>query len=629
VGGVRVATGIRGSFAPEPGDWTDASDQTRFADSVVLYGPHGAGRPVGPQAAGRLRRFVGTASLLVSLSVGGCTFTSSAGADRVRETPPAPPPPPAAGAALPLEEPGTEPRSAADRAWVDVHHYDIRIDLRNPESGTFRGDVTLTLDRRSAGGWIGLDFAGLDIESLDVNGEEARHLRDGSLLRVDTSGHEAEGLEVRVRYGGAPRDGLFFGQDANGEPAVFADNWPNRARWWFPSNDHPADKATVRFTVQVPTGFGVIANGYELDRRDGEGSTTWVWETDASAPIPPYTMVVGVARFERRGLAPAACGSAPVGESGDCAGVSVWGLAGGGDYGADRFSRGPDMIDFYTELVGPYPYEKLAHVQSSTRFGGMENSSAIFYARGGWEGQRMGEGVIAHETAHQWFGDSITPATWYHLWVSEGFASYFGPLYFEARDGEEAFRERMEAIAATAKRSNVIGQAIVDSTTNELFDLLNANNYQKGAWVLHMLRGFLGDDLFFEGVRDYYARHLHDAASTEDVRAAFERVSGRDLEEFFQQWVYSPGYPDFGITWQIEGEDLVVDIEQRQPATWPAFTMEAAIEVRRRGGTTFLLPVEISGRRQTLRFGGMSDVVDLVFDPEGRILKDVEVARDG
>ncbi len=534
-------------------------------------------------------------------------------------------PEPGEASATPLEDPGVEPRSAADRAGIDVTHYDIQLLLENPAAGTFQGDVTLTLDRPGPGDWIPLDFAGLDVESIEVNGKEARFVRDGSLLRVDAAGAPTENVRVRIRYGGAPVNGLFFGQDANLEPAVFADNWPNRARWWFPSNDHPADKATVRFTVRVPTGFGVVANGYELDRRTSGGSTTWVWETDADAPIPPYAMVVGIARFERRGLAPAACGNAPAGVSNGCADVSVWALAGDGDYGAERFARGPDMVDFYTELVGPYPYEKLAHVESSTRFGGMENSSAIFYGRGGWEARRMGEGVIAHETAHQWFGDAVTPASWFHLWVSEGFASYFGPLYFEARDGVEVFRDRMEAAGQAAKTSNVIGQAIVDSTTNNLYDLLNANNYQKGAWVLHMLRGLLGDDVFFAAIRDYYTRHLHGAASTEDVRAAFERASGRDLKPFFEQWVRSPGYPDFDITWRVIEDELVLDIRQRQAPSWPAFTMMAEIEVRRRGGTTFRLPVEIEGRSQTLRFGGMADVVDVTFDPEGWILKDVEI----
>jgi len=627
-----VAGGINGSSIRERG--------VRQASSGRLARANGAARVVRPQAGGpigshaiacRAARILLLGSAALALQGCGLT-TSSMGGTAPRRAEPTPPSadeaaaPPAAAPA-PLEAPGVELRSAADRAGIDVTHYDVRVDLSDPASGVIRAEATLTLDRRGAGEWIELDFAGLDIEDVRVNGSEARFLREGSRLRIDASGVPADGIEVAIRYSGTPADGLFFGNDANGDPAVFADNWPNRARWWFPANDHPSDKATARITVRVPPGYGVISNGHRLDVRESENGTTWVWETDPAAPIPTYTMVVGIARFETRGLAPAACGRAPAGDDGDCADVSVWALAGDGDYGAERFARAPDMVDFYAGLVGPYPYEKLAHVESSTRFGGMENSSAIFYGRGGWESRRMGEGVIAHETAHQWFGDAVTPAGWAHLWVSEGFASYFGPLYFETRDGVEAFRERMSDIARTAKTSDVIGQAIVDSSSNRLFDYLNANNYQKGAWVLHMLRGLLGDETFFAGIRDYYARHRHGTASTADVRAALERASGRDLSEFFSQWLYAPGYPRLAIEWRIEDDRLVLDVRQRQPPSWPAYTMMAEIEIRRRGGTTFRLPVEIAGRSQTLRFGGMADVVDVVFDPDGWILHDADVTR--
>lgn len=599
---------------------------------------HGAARTPGPQAA-RLRRSfkAGALALLLGLSVQGCgltTISMGAGVPAGRPSAAASVETPAA-VPISLPDPGVELRTAEDRTGIDVTHYDIQLDVTDPATGAFRGDVTLSLDLEAGRTSIDLDFAGLDIESVEVDGVTTSFLRDGAVLRIGPLAPPAmpqpmgaaRSLDVRIRYGGAPIDGLFFGEDADLEPAVFADNWPNRARWWFPANDHPSDKASVRFTVRVPAGYGVIANGYRLDVREAGETSTHVWETDRSAPIPAYTMVVGIARFESRELAAAACGNAPVGAARGCADVSVWALPGDGDYGAEIFARAPDMVDFYSELIGPYPYEKLAHVESSTRFGGMENSSAIFYGRGAWEGRRLGEGVIAHETAHQWFGDAVTPASWFHLWVSEGFASYFGPLYFEARDGAEVFRERMEAIAETAKSSNVIGQAIVDSTSNNLFDLLNANSYQKGARVLHMLRGLLGDEVFFAGIRDYYARHLHDVADTEDVRAAFERVSGRDLEDFFTQWVYSPGYPDLAIAWSIEGDELVLDIRQRQAPSWPTFTMMAEIEVKRRGGTTFRLPIELAGRAQTLRFRGMEDVVDVAFDPDGWILKDVEVHR--
>ncbi|MCG8466841.1 MAG: M1 family metallopeptidase, partial [Gemmatimonadetes bacterium] len=412
---------------------------------------------------------------------------------------------------------------------------------------------------------------------------------------------------------------------------AFADNWPNRARWWFPSNDHPADKATVRFDVTAPVGWAVVANGRlseVVPLRTRANRTRWVWETDPDAPIPPYAMVIGLARFERSSIGAAACGMAPaVAPEGGYAAVEVWALAGDGAYGTERFSRAADMLDFYTELIGPYPYEKLAHVESSTRFGGMENSSAIFYARAGWEGRRMGEGVIAHETAHQWFGDSVTPASWYHLWVSEGFASYFGPLYFEARDGVERFRELMASSRETATTSDVVGQAILDSTSNQLFDLLNRNNYQKGAWVLHMLRARLGDDVFFRAIRDYYERHEHGVADTDDVRAAFERASGDDLAAYFDQWVARPGHPRLAITWRPVSDDLVLTIAQTQPSDWPTFALDFEIEIRGGARDGERESISISDRESAVTIVGAGSATGIAFDPDVEVLATAEVRR--
>ncbi len=567
----------------------------------------------------------------IALLAGGCASGSS---DGFRPSP-TPVERPTVNASTVLPEPGVELRSVRDRLGFDVQHYDLSIDLSRPASGEFEATATLRGEAAPGIDRIGLDFAGLDIRSVELDGEPIAHERRGAVLTVGPfePSRGARIREIRIEYGGTPENGLFFGEDADGEPTIFADNWPNRARWWFPSNDHPYDKATVRFVVTVPDGYAVIANGVQdgPQRPVGDGLTRWVWATDPEVPIPSYTMVIGVAPFEYRALGAVACGRSPAAQpvrgSGRCAPVSVWALAGDGDYGAERFARAPDMLDYYSELVGPYPYEKLAHVESSTRFGGMENSSAIFYGRGGWEARRMGEGVIAHETAHQWFGDAVSPASWYHIWVSEGFASYFGPLYFEARDGVEAFRALMRSSRETAVTSDVVGQAIVDSSSNQLFDLLNRNSYQKGAWVLHMLRGRLGDDAFFRGIQDYYRRHLHGAADTEDVRAAMERASDQDLGGFFDQWVYSPGHPRLEIAWSGDGADLVASVVQGQPVEWPTFDFEFELEIEGGERDGERETVRMSSREKSVRIAGAGDATDIVFDPDVSVLATAEVRR--
>src|SRR5205807_7463036 len=196
------------------------------------------------------------------------------------------------------------------------------------------------------------------------------------------------------------------------------------------------------------------------------------------------------------------------------------------------FAPSATALAFFSQTIEPYPYEKLALIIGATQFGGMENSSAIvfpshlFITRGNDKmSARFGiptriEEVVSHEIAHKWFGDSVTESTWADLWLSEGFATYFAGLFVEKYDGEDAFREYMHNAALRyfgyEKRTNT---PIHDTTTIDLMALLNPNNYEKGAWVLHMLRRRLGDEAFFTGLRNYYNAHKSATATSEDLRA--------------------------------------------------------------------------------------------------------------
>src|SRR2546427_9923820 len=204
-------------------------------------------------------------------------------------------------------------------------------------------------------------------------------------------------------------------------------------------------------------------------------------------------------------------------------------------YAAKGFAAAAPALAFFSTTVAPYPYEKLALIVGATRFGGMENSSAIVFTntlfdlRGNEKmSARFGiperiESVVAHEIAHQWFGDSVTESTWADLWLSEGFATYFAGLFIQKHDGEDAFREYLRNAAQRYFNFEKRAQSpIHDTETTNLMSLLNPNNYEKGAWVLHMLRSQLGDEAFFKGVREYYNSHKEGNATTEDLRTALE-----------------------------------------------------------------------------------------------------------
>ncbi len=538
------------------------------------------------------------------------------------------------GAVMSIPEPEPEPAGRAARPGeyagaFDVLHYDLELSIlegRNDFDARARIRVAPPADPEVP---MEFDLVGLAVRSVEVDGLRTPFEYADGKLRVFAPPSASGAVEVAVTYGGIPDDGLILRENVHGDAAAFADNWPNRARFWFPSVDHPSDKATVEYTIHAPAAWQVIANGTLAaptvptadDALGGAaGRRTWRWTT--SVPIPSYTMVVGAADLAVRQVGLAACDASPASPRSDgCTRVTYWVYPQDTANGARIFARAAEMVDFFADLVGPYPYEKLANVQSATRFGGMENSSAIFYTeRGIAEGRDM-EGTVSHEIAHQWFGDSVTPSEWRHLWLSEGFATYFGALFFEEADGPEDFRRRMEDSRQRVLASDDVDRPVVDPDESDLFGLLNDNNYPKGGWVLHMLRGMLGDEVFFAGVRNYYARFRDGVASTSDFRAVLEETSGSDLGWFFDQWLHRPGFPEVAseTAWDEGAGEAVVTLRQTQRRDWPTFRLPMEIEFEVDGGTE-RRRVEMREREQTFRIPLRAAPSSTALDPDDFVL---------
>lgn len=463
-----------------------------------------------------------------------------------------------------------------------------------------------------------LDLTGLAVTAVSVDGTRTdARVSDGKVIVPLPPGHRiGQQLRVRVEYAGTPDDGLAIRNNLHGRRAIFADNWPNRARFWFPALDYPADKATATLTVDAPTGWKVIANG---ERRQAAVANRWIW--DIAEPISTYNIVIGAADMD---VASAGRSCVPAAH---CVDVTTW-LFPEDRARAAKFHRAPQMVTFFSRHIAPFPYEKLAHVESSTRFGGMENATAIFYDEKRVSADGDIDALVAHETAHQWFGDSVTPATWADLWLSEGFATYFATLFFEDADGVATLRQRMDVDRRTVIGSKVASRPIVDPREPDLFKLLNENNYEKGGWVLHMLRGLVGDRAFFDGVRRYYAAHAHGTATTADFRSAVEHASGRELGWFFDQWVLQPGFPRLRVTWNwsptVRAADIV--IEQTQDAAWPTFRLPLTLAVRTAGGVV-RRTIEIDERRETVRIPLRAEVTGVDVDPDVWALMELHTTR--
>ena len=424
--------------------------------------------------------------------------------------------------------------AASAQSGIHVMDYAVSIDL--PDSGSsINGDATLTVERTGTVDTLTLDLRKLRVSRVTINDRSTKFARTDSTIGIPLTRSLGPSFKVRVVYAGAVTDGLIAHKDSAGRWTYFGDNWPNRARYWIPSIDRPSEKATISWTVTAPVGQTIVANGALVESRNlpmaQRRRVLSRWRE--SKPITPYLMVIAAAPLVRLDLGETACGLA---ELSRCVPQSVYVAPEQSRILPGAFSRAGDIVQFYASRVGPFPYEKLAHLQSETRYGGMENATAIFYADALFRRNGVSEGLIAHETAHQWFGDAVTERLWPHLWLSEGFATYFAALWTQHAHGDSAFRAEMERSRSYILNdtSAVVKRPVIDTLETDLVALLNNNSYAKGGFVLHMLRSELGDSAFFAGIRDYYAKHKHGTALTADLQAGVGTRLGTESPGFLR-----------------------------------------------------------------------------------------------
>jgi len=504
-------------------------------------------------------------------------------------------------------------------------HYTVSITLNSQLSEITTAQTSIDIIAIRQLSVIDLDFGDMQADLVTLNGSKVSFTHRNGKLEVTLPQSVSVGtkLNLTVTYHGKPKDGLMFAPDKDGKPTVVGDNWPDRVHHWIPSLDHPSAKATITFNVTAPNENLVVANGRLVKsvRTEG-GMRTWTY-TEGS-PIPPYCMIIGVGDFFSQSL-----------EKSGPTSLVYYVPHSDRDYASKGFAPSVPAVQLFSQTVGPFPYDKLALVVGATRFGGMENSGAIVFGSTLFTpnpsaklsiafGIPTGtEGVIAHEIAHQWFGDSVTESTWADLWLSEGFATYFTGLFVQKYDGEQSFRQYMkdaaEKVLAFETKSRL---PIHDRDTEDLFKLLNANNYQKGAWVLHMLRTQLGDMAFFRAVRLYYQAHTHSIADTEDLRKAFEKASGRDLKPFFSRWIYESGHPQYQVSWKWLDKQRSVSVTVNQSQSGSAFMDPIPVVIETTGGsiTTSITP---TAKNSTHKLRVKAKPTRVQVDPQDTLLKEV------
>jgi len=505
---------------------------------------------------------------------------------------------------------------------IDVRHYVFVLELSDEtdalaatatvvveflEGGI--SDVVFDLVGRAEGAETGM------VVSSVRSGEQSMtfdHVDNRLEINLDEPSTRGRTLPITVSYAGRPADGLVISDNIFGDRTFFGDNWPDRARHWLPSIDHPYDKATCEFIVTAPERYQVVANGRKVEESSlpgGRSLTHW----SETVPITTYCMVIGAARFAVHHVD--VLNGVP---------IETWVYPQNRDAGFFDFAPAPQVVDFFSSRVGPFPYEKLANVQSRTRYGGTENASVIFYNERSVTGTGKRADLVTHEIAHQWFGDSVTAADWNHIWLSEGFATYFTHLYNEFTHG----RERFEAgLARDRKRVRAFHQRrphspVVDPSITVLDDLLSANSYQKGSWVLHMLRGEVGEEAFWKGIRAYYEEFRDRNALTADFERSMEEASGKELGWFFEQWIFEAGHPVLDGAWQYADGTLTVELRQAQPGR-RAFVFSLDIGINAAGDEPLLMEtMRVDERSEVFTFPLESKPESLLLDPRTRLLMD-------
>jgi aminopeptidase N len=504
---------------------------------------------------------------------------------------------------------------------IDIRHYEFNISV-NDNNNLIEGVARIIILATKP-----LVNIPLDLESMKADGKGMKvmavssgqtklgftHSDDKLSVTLPVAVNKDDSLELVVHYSGMPGDGLIISKNRYQRRTFFADNWPTRAHSWLPCKDDPLDKATVDFNVTAPAHYQVISNGVQVEET-GMPKGMKLTKYREIIPLPTKIMVIGIADFSNQ----------LIGEV-DGIPVSAWVYEEDRELAYNAYGTSIEALQFLVKHVGAYPYRKLANVQSKTIFGGLENANTIFYHENSVDPTLNIEATVAHEISHQWFGDNLTETGFEHLWLSEGFATYLSHLFIESKYGgdtlaKEMLVDRQKVISDFGK----LKTPVVDLQTKNYMDLLNSNSYQKGSWVLHMLRYVVGDSIFWKGIRNFYSLYAGRNASTEDFRKVMESVSGQKLEQFFKQWLYTAGHPQLDISYSFKNKQFEVIIHQKQPTL---FSFVLPINIITSDEGTLTKSTKISERTTTFKLPLSKEPLKMVADPNTTLLFEASINR--
>ncbi|MFG1880908.1 M1 family metallopeptidase [Micromonospora sp. NPDC049102] len=435
----------------------------------------------------------------------------------------------------------------------DVEHYDIGLRYY-PDSDRLTGTTTILATATQDLSTLNLDFV-LSTRSVRVNNRPATYARQGDhelVITPERTVAKGTQLTIVVNYDDVPSSVVASGTTAwkRTPDGAVATGEPKSAWWWYPSNDHPTDKASFDVSVLMPDGLEAISNGSPTRWAQPEfsGWSRWSWRQEK--PQATYLAFLALGDYDTY-RDTSADGSTIV--------TAYSRLLDPATAQAARASveRTDEILEWEAGMFGPYPFTSRGGVVVNLASGGLENQTRPVYGTSSFSrGSRTS--LVAHELSHQWFGDSVSVGQWKDIWLNEGFAYYTGWMWSEEQ-GLGTAAEIADYVYASYPADDPFWQALPgDPGAGELF---HDTVYERGALTLHRLRELVGDDNFFAILRAWTAEHRYGNAVTADFVALAERISGRELESFFQTWLYTPSRPDLGTS--------VTKAAPAQPKSWP------------------------------------------------------------
>ncbi len=509
---------------------------------------------------------------------------------------------------------------------IDAINYAFKIELSDETDEII---CELTFDVRFLGAGVQnlrldlinasqeLNNKGMVVSSVSSNGKTLSYSHENDVLNIKlpTPSLLNQRSTYTIIYKGVPETGLKIGKNKYGDRTFFSDNWPNKARNWLATIDHPYDKAMCEFIVTAPNHYQVISNGLkveETDLPDRKRLTHW----KQSVPIAPWLYVLGVANFAVQYV-----------DNFEGKSIETWVYHQDREAGFYDFAEPTKkVLEFYSNYVGPFSYEKLANIQSNSVGGGMEAASAILYGDNSVTGERSirWRDVVIHEIAHQWFGNAVTEYDWDDVWLSEGFATYFTLLFIEHEYGRDAF---LDGLRSSKERVNAFydknpDYRLVHDNLMDMNKVTSSQTYQKGSWILHMLRGVVGTKNFWKGIQTYYKKYRDSNATTIDFRRVMEEVSGQDLTVFFYQWLYKPGTLEFSGNWKYNSKEGEILIKLNQVQTdGSLFEMPLEIGIYySQGKREHIELVQVKEKSHIFKIKVESEPEHIILDPNSWVL---------